>query len=141
LCRAQDAELKANTLGLLLLQVGVKCVVLKGSMSMEQRDRMISAFTEDPDVTVFLMSLKAGGPHLTFGHPLLHPLIALCGTLRAILFAEPMSKTCKPGQWIVRTPVLASAGVALNLTAASHVFLIDIWWNPACEVRWAMILA
>ena len=42
-------------------QVGVKCVVLKGSMSMEQRDRMISAFTEDPDVTVFLMSLKAGG--------------------------------------------------------------------------------
>jgi hypothetical protein len=28
---------------------------------MEQRDRMISAFTEDPDVTVFLMSLKAGG--------------------------------------------------------------------------------
>ena len=36
-------------------------MVLKGSMSMEQRDRMISAFTEDPDVTVFLMSLKAGG--------------------------------------------------------------------------------
>ena len=28
---------------------------------MEQRDRMISAFTEDPDVTIFLMSLKAGG--------------------------------------------------------------------------------
>ena len=47
-------------------QVGVKCVVLKGSMSMEQRDRMISAFTEDPDVTVFLMSLKAGGASACF---------------------------------------------------------------------------
>lgn len=44
-------------------QVGVKCVVLKGSMSMDQRDKMIRAFSEDPEVTVFLMSLKAGGAH------------------------------------------------------------------------------
>ena len=48
-------------------------------MSMEARDRMISAFSSDPGVTVFLMSLKAGG-------------------------------------------------VALNLTAASHVMLMDPWW-------------
>jgi DNA repair protein RAD16 len=47
-------------------------------MTMEARDRMISAFNEDPSVTVFLMSLKAGG-------------------------------------------------VALNLTAASHVMLMDPW--------------
>lgn len=45
---------------------------------MDQRDRMIDAFTNDPSVTVFLMSLKAGG-------------------------------------------------VALNLTAASHVMLMDPW--------------
>ena len=43
--------------------MGVKCVVLKGSMSMDQRDKMIRAFSEDPEVTVFLMSLKAGGAH------------------------------------------------------------------------------
>ncbi len=36
-------------------------MVLKGSMTMEQRDRMIDAFTHDATVTVFLMSLKAGG--------------------------------------------------------------------------------
>ncbi len=48
-------------------------------MSMDARDRMIDAFTNDPAVTVFLMSLKAGG-------------------------------------------------VALNLTAASHVMLLDPWW-------------
>ena len=37
--------------------------------------------------------------------------------------------------------MLVPAGVALNLTAASHVFLIDIWWNPACEVRGDLVLA
>lgn len=40
-------------------------MVLKGSMTMAQRDVMIRSFSEDPEVTVFLMSLKAGGvpPH------------------------------------------------------------------------------
>lgn len=44
-----------------LMQCGVTCVRLCGSMSMEQRDVMIDRFTNDPDVSVFLMSLKAGG--------------------------------------------------------------------------------
>lgn len=30
---------------------------------------------------------------------------------------------------------LKSAGVALNLTAASEVFLLDLWWNPAAEMQ------
>ena len=51
---------------------------------MDHRDKMIHAFTHDPSIKVFLMSLKAGG-------------------------------------------------VALNLTAASNVFLLDPWWNPAVE--------
>eukprot|EP00850_Spirogloea_muscicola_P001861 SM000007S20821 [mRNA] locus=s7:472696:479059:+ [translate_table: standard] len=67
-----------------LKQVGIVCVKLDGSMTMEARDRMIKAFTDDPDCKVFLMSLKAGG-------------------------------------------------VALNLTVASQVFLMDPWWNPAVE--------
>ena len=70
--------------GHMYLQVGIRSVRLTGSMSIQQRDTMIDAFTNDPDVTVFLMSLKAGG-------------------------------------------------VALNLTAASHVFLMSPWWNPAGE--------
>jgi hypothetical protein len=28
---------------------------------------------------------------------------------------------------------LKAGGVALNLTVASHVFLMDPWWNPAVE--------
>ena len=55
-------------------------------MALQARDRMIEAFTNDPTVTVFLMSLKAGG-------------------------------------------------VALNLTAASQVMLMDPWWNPSVEFQ------
>lgn len=51
-------------------------------MTPAQRDASIQKFTNDPNVTVFLISLKAGG-------------------------------------------------VALNLTAASRVFICDPWWNPA----------
>jgi hypothetical protein len=53
-------------------------------MTLEQRNRAIADFTHNPEVVVFLMSLKAGG-------------------------------------------------VALNLTAASHVMIMDPWWNPAVE--------
>ena len=28
---------------------------------------------------------------------------------------------------------LKAGGVALNLTAASHAFVLDPWWNPAVE--------
>ena len=44
-----------------LLQSGVSCVQLVGSMSMAARDAAIKKFTEDPDCRIFLMSLKAGG--------------------------------------------------------------------------------
>ncbi|GMF13366.1 unnamed protein product [Phytophthora lilii] len=40
---------------------GVKCVKLSGNMSMAIRDRTIKAFRDDPTVTAFLISLKAGG--------------------------------------------------------------------------------
>ena len=62
-----------------LAGAGVRCVKLEGSMSVPARDRVIDAFRNDPFVTVFLMSLKAGG-------------------------------------------------VALNLTSACRVVLMDCWW-------------
>jgi len=30
---------------------------------------------------------------------------------------------------------LQAGGVGLNLTAANHVFMLDIHWNPALEVQ------
>lgn len=30
---------------------------------------------------------------------------------------------------------LKAAGVALNLTVASHAYLLDLWWNPAAEMQ------
>ncbi|KAL1924844.1 uncharacterized protein VTP21DRAFT_4498 [Calcarisporiella thermophila] len=69
-----------------LRRAGFKCVKLDGGMSPQQRDAVIRHFMTDPETTVFLVSLKAGG-------------------------------------------------VALNLTEASQVFMMDPWWNPAAEYQ------
>ncbi|KAG0369172.1 SNF2 family N-terminal domain-containing protein [Gamsiella multidivaricata] len=69
-----------------LEKAGFKCVKLDGHMTPAQRAASIAKFSDDPTVTVFLISLKAGG-------------------------------------------------VALNLTAASRVFICDPWWNPAAELQ------
>lgn len=65
---------------------GIGCVKLSGSMTIEQRDKIITSFKEDSSIRVLLISLKAGG-------------------------------------------------VALNLTVASRIFLMDPWWNPAAEMQ------
>jgi len=69
-----------------LMRAGVRCVKLNGGMAVQQREAVLTAFKEDPDVQVILISLKAGG-------------------------------------------------VALNLTVASHIYLMDPWWNPAAEYQ------
>ena len=69
-----------------LQKAGVRVVKLNGGMNLAQRDSVLTAFKEDPDVRVILISLKAGG-------------------------------------------------VALNLTVASRIFLMDPWWNPAAEYQ------
>ncbi|KAF1957652.1 helicase SWR1 [Byssothecium circinans] len=67
-----------------LRRAGFNTVMLDGSMTPAQRQKSIEHFMTNPDVEVFLVSLKAGG-------------------------------------------------VALNLTEASRVFIVDPWWNPAAE--------
>lgn len=67
-----------------LERAGFRCVVIYGNMPITQRKAAIEKFNLDSSITVFLISLKAGG-------------------------------------------------VALNLTEASNVFLMDLWWNPAVE--------
>ncbi|KAJ7638363.1 SNF2 family N-terminal domain-containing protein [Roridomyces roridus] len=69
-----------------LQRAGFKVCRLEGTMSPTQRDATIKHFMENVEVTVFLVSLKAGG-------------------------------------------------VALNLTEASRVYLMDSWWNPAVEYQ------
>lgn len=67
-----------------LERAGFRCVVIYGNMPINQRKAAIEKFNTDHNITVFLISLKAGG-------------------------------------------------VALNLTEANNVFLMDLWWNPAVE--------
>ncbi|KAL5982995.1 hypothetical protein ACLOJK_017075 [Asimina triloba] len=57
---------------------------LDGTMSLAARDRAVKDFTNDPEVTVMIMSLKAGN-------------------------------------------------LGLNMVAACHVILLDLWWNPTTE--------
>ncbi|XP_050232274.1 helicase-like transcription factor CHR28 isoform X2 [Mercurialis annua] len=57
---------------------------LDGTMSLAARDRAVKDFNNDPEVTVMIMSLKAGN-------------------------------------------------LGLNMVAACHVILLDLWWNPTTE--------
>ncbi|ESQ30441.1 hypothetical protein EUTSA_v10011211mg [Eutrema salsugineum] len=57
---------------------------LDGTMSLAARDRAVKEFSNDPDVKVMIMSLKAGN-------------------------------------------------LGLNMVAACHVILLDLWWNPTTE--------
>ncbi|WOL07214.1 hypothetical protein Cni_G15952 [Canna indica] len=57
---------------------------LDGTMSLMARDKAVKDFNTDPEVTVMLMSLKAGS-------------------------------------------------LGLNMVAACHVILLDLWWNPTTE--------
>ncbi|KZT12677.1 uncharacterized protein LAESUDRAFT_689397 [Laetiporus sulphureus 93-53] len=94
--RKQDATTKSivfsqfvNFLDLVayrLQKAGFNICRLEGTMSPQARDATIQYFMNNVHVTVFLVSLKAGG-------------------------------------------------VALNLTEASRVFLMDSWWNPAVEYQ------
>jgi SNF2 family DNA or RNA helicase len=69
---------------LILSRAGIKFVRLDGSMNRLDREVVIQTFKNDAEITVFLISLKAGG-------------------------------------------------TGLNLTAATQVFIMDPWWNPAVE--------
>ncbi|KAL4241494.1 SNF2/RAD54 helicase family protein [Abortiporus biennis] len=94
--RRQDATTKSlvfsqfvNFLDLIafrLQKAGFSICRLEGTMSPQARDATIKHFMNNVHVTVFLVSLKAGG-------------------------------------------------VALNLTEASRVYLMDSWWNPAVEYQ------
>uniref|UniRef100_A0A1J3JUT9 Putative SWI/SNF-related matrix-associated actin-dependent regulator of chromatin subfamily A member 3-like 2 n=1 Tax=Noccaea caerulescens TaxID=107243 RepID=A0A1J3JUT9_NOCCA len=63
---------------------GIEFRRLDGTMSLAARDRAVKEFSNDPDVKVMLMSLKAGN-------------------------------------------------LGLNMVAACHVILLDLWWNPTTE--------
>ncbi|KDQ12678.1 hypothetical protein BOTBODRAFT_112348 [Botryobasidium botryosum FD-172 SS1] len=94
--RSQDSTVKSlvfsqfvNFLDLIafrLQRAGFVICRLEGTMSPQARDATIKHFMNNVEVTVFLVSLKAGG-------------------------------------------------VALNLTEASRVYLMDSWWNPAVEFQ------
>jgi len=73
-----------NLVEITLKTANYKFERLDGSMLQAQRTAAINSFSTDPNIKIFLISMKAGG-------------------------------------------------LGLNLVAASHVLLLDPWWNPAAE--------
>ncbi|KAJ1400167.1 Zinc finger, RING-type [Sesbania bispinosa] len=67
-----------------LEQYGIQYRRLDGRMTLVARDKAVKDFNTDPEITVMLMSLKAGN-------------------------------------------------LGLNMVAACHVILLDLWWNPTTE--------
>jgi SNF2 family DNA or RNA helicase len=82
--------------------------VVDGSMKIEERQESLTKIKESKKVNVILVSFKAGstGAHL-------------------VLVPDP------------RLPLTLAArpGAGLNLTSCNFVILVDLWWNPALEVR------
>ncbi|KAK7390769.1 hypothetical protein VNO78_18835 [Psophocarpus tetragonolobus] len=67
-----------------LRQFGIQFRRLDGRMTLGARDKAVKDFNTEPEITVMLMSLKAGN-------------------------------------------------LGLNMVAACHVILLDLWWNPTTE--------
>ncbi|KAG4394795.1 hypothetical protein GLYMA_20G100800v4 [Glycine max] len=67
-----------------LKQFGIQYRRLDGRMTLGARDKAVKDFNTEPEITVMLMSLKAGN-------------------------------------------------LGLNMVAACHVILLDLWWNPTTE--------
>lgn len=85
---------------------GFKVVRLQGTMTPTARDNTIKYFTNNPDVTVFLISLKAG---------------------TCFLFVLAPSDRSKLSHIFL-------GGVALNLTEASRVFILVSFLSELCLV-------
>lgn len=93
-------------------------------MNPAQREAVISAFKEDPDVRVILISLKVALPS--------PPSLSLFATVASCVCASLVMLTT----WAHRHACRRKAGgVALNLTVATHIYLMDPWWNPAAEYQ------
>lgn len=45
------------------------------------------------------------------------------------------SHLCSYSFFICYSMSLKAGGVALNLTVANHIYLMDPWWNPAAEMQ------
>jgi hypothetical protein len=94
-------------------------------MSAPEREKVIATFYADPKAKVILISLKAGGTHI---YPPLHrpspPGCVERFSQPACVVSCGVSRVCR---------LCGKSGLGLNVTCASHVYLLDPWWNPSAE--------
>jgi DNA repair protein RAD16 len=86
---------------------GYRCVKLVGSMSVDHRDKAITSFKEDPDVKVGESTLPVT----------CCSSVACCDIVICFVFV------CARQVLLIS---LKAGGVALNLTVANHIFIMDV---------------
>ncbi len=90
------------------------CVRLDGATRHDLRAGLVDRFQQDPGISLFLLSTKAGG-------------VPPC----PISFIDPSNASrfnCAHG-------LTALSGVGLNLVAASRLILVDLSWNPSDDAQ------
>jgi DNA repair protein RAD16 len=131
-------------------KAGIKVVKLNGGMTVAARDAVLTSFKVGktrarPSAVVTLSTRPAAArrsSNLPSSSPFpsrpLPPHIHPSFPTSSPSVATPCS-TAPPPQEDFNTRVilisLKAGGVALNLTVASHIYLMDPWWNPAAEYQ------
>mmetsp|Transcript_48689 Transcript_48689/g.58937 ORF Transcript_48689/g.58937 Transcript_48689/m.58937 type:complete len:553 (+) Transcript_48689:458-2116(+) len=62
-------------------------------------------------------------------------VVTLQGSMNVKVRDENLRKFREEGNVRVLLISLKAGGVALNLTVANHIYLMDPWWNPAAEMQ------
>ena len=98
-------------------------------------DEMKNMLQESPDNKCIVFSQFIGMLDLVdavLGHNKI-PSLRLDGSLSQQQRVNILDQFRKDKKITCLTMSLRAGGVGLNLTAASHVYLLDPWWNPAVE--------
>ena len=97
-----------------LSEIGLGARALHGGMDVKSRDATLKDFREDPNVRVLLM-VRLSSFKLQVWLSMVNGIHTNTN--------NPIKQSLKAG------------GVALNLTVANYVYLMDPWWNPAAELQ------
>ena len=106
---------------------GYKCGKLTGSLNVDQRDKVRGKPRHKLyNITILLFMPK----HFVF-----QQLIPNSYPIYCDIFIQIIQSFNTDPDMNVLLISLKAGGVALNLTAANHIFIMDPWWNPAAEMQ------
>ena len=129
---------------------GIQFVMLDGQMSMQKRKQAVQKFSEDNDIVVFMLSIKAGGVGLNLtvanhvflcdpwwnpaveqqvhGGPLTYPVVDTAFSMIVCLFL-----TVDSSLRLYNRPSIAATELDRRRRSSSTACISEIRWRTACE--------